>query len=87
MWSIFSRVWDAQKAGKLRDLFEDTLAYEFAKYYKSNPDVFSECHILNGGDCLAETKLKSVEDSKAALAFIRYVSFLFFFLKKVFPKL
>ena len=84
MWSIISRVWDAQKAGKLRDLFEDTLAYEFAKYYKSNPDVFSECHILNGGDCLdePETKLKSLEDSKAALAFIRYVSFLFFFFLK-----
>jgi len=27
-------VWDCQKSGRLRDLFEDTMAFEIAKYYR-----------------------------------------------------
>ena len=51
-YDVHQLVWDAQKAGKLRDLFEDTLLYEFAKYYKAHPDVFNECDIKIGKSIL-----------------------------------
>ena len=88
-YDVYQLVWDAQKAGKLRDLFEDTLAFNFAIYYKANPDIFNECDILSGGECLKGeineldnktnkivtkmVKLKTVEQSQTALSFIRMV--------------
>ena len=93
-YDVYQLVWDAQKAGKLRDLFEDTLAFNFAIYYKANPDIFNECDILSGGECLngeinqidnktnkivtKTVKLKTVEQSQTALSFIRYSIFCFF---------
>ena len=88
-YDVYQLVWDAQKAGKLRDLFEDTLAFNFALYYKANPDIFNECDILSGGECLngeindidnktnkmvtKMVKLKTVEQSQTALSFVRMI--------------
>jgi hypothetical protein len=45
---------DAQRAGKLRQLFEMTVASEIAKHYRHFPNIFDECDELTNSECLAK---------------------------------
>ena len=74
-YNIFQLIWDAQKAGRLRDLFEDTLAFEFAKFYKLHPNLYGECDVLNSSKCLTKMKkkLKNLDEVKVVAAFLRLI--------------
>ena len=69
-YPIDQMVWDVQKCGKLRELFEESVLQEFAKFYRENPDLFNEADHLFNRDCLSTVPtLNTYEKCKQVWAF------------------
>lgn len=73
-YPLSQKVWDCHKSGRLRDLFEDTIAYEIAKFYKSNPNMYEECDLLKNGETLKIDNMRDIKTENGvggALAFLK----------------
>lgn len=69
-YPIDQMVWDVQKCGKLRDLYEESVLQEFARFYRENPDLFNEADHLFNRDCLSTIPtLDTYEKCKQVSAF------------------
>ena len=69
-YPIDQMVWDVQKCGKLRDLYEESVLQEFAQFYRENPDLFNEADHLFNRECLSTIPtLDTYEKCKQVWAF------------------